>query len=99
MASVFTSGEWKAKPGREQEFISLWQKFASWSKENFPDAAGAKLLQTRQDPTSFVSLGQWEKEEVVPAWRGSDGFQERMAKIRDTLERMDFRSLDVVAEV
>lgn len=99
MASLYTSGEWKAKPGREQEFISLWQEFASWSKESFPEAVDAKLLQNRDDPTRFVSLGQWEKEDVVPAWRGSDGFQERMAKIRDTLEDMEMRALTPVAEV
>jgi heme-degrading monooxygenase HmoA len=99
MANLYTSGEWKTKAGREDEFISLWQDFASWSKQNFPEAVEAKLLQNQDDPTRFVSLGQWEKEEVIEAWRVSDGFQERMGKIRETLEDMRFRSLKAVAGV
>ena len=99
MATVYTSGEWRTKEGREQDFMSLWQDFASWTIENFPEAAGAKLLQNRDNSTSFISIGQWEKEEAIPAWRGSEEFQERMAKIRETLDGMEMRSLDVVAEV
>lgn len=57
MATIYTSGEWKTEEGREREFISLWQEFASWSKQNFPEAVEAKLLQNRDDPTLFVSIG------------------------------------------
>jgi quinol monooxygenase YgiN len=99
MATVYTSGEWRIKEGREQEFISLWREFASWTTENFPEATGAKLFQNREVPTLFVSLGQWDREEAIPTWRGSQEFQQRIAKISETLENMDMRALDVVAEV
>ena len=99
MASVYTSGEWRVKEGREQEFISLWREFATWTTQNYPEAVGAKLLQNRDNSTLFVSLGQWEQEEAIPTWRGSQEFQQRIAKISETLEDMDMRALDVVAEV
>jgi heme-degrading monooxygenase HmoA len=99
MASIYTSAEWRTKPGREREFISLWQEFASWSKENFPEAVEAKLLQNREDPTLFVSVGQWRTEEVVQTWRKSQGFQERMTKLREMLEEVEIRALNAVAEV
>jgi heme-degrading monooxygenase HmoA len=99
MATVYTSGEWRIKEGREQEFISLWQEFASWTTQNFPEAVGARLLQNREDSTLFVSFGQWEGEEAIPTWRGSPEFQQGMAKMSETLENMDMRALDVVAEV
>jgi quinol monooxygenase YgiN len=99
MATVYTSGEWRTKEGREQEFISAWQEFASWTTENFPEAMEAKLLQNRDDSTLFVSFGQWEEEEAIPTWRASQEFQQWMAKIGETLENREMRALDVVAEV
>jgi hypothetical protein len=36
MTEVFSSGEWKAKDGEEQEFESAWTEFARWASEFSP---------------------------------------------------------------
>jgi quinol monooxygenase YgiN len=97
--SVYTSGDWRVKQGREQEFVTAWSELAEWSTTKFGPDGWGRLFQDKDDPTFFRSLGQWPDESVVKEWRASDGFAQRLSKIRELVEEMNIRNLDPVAAV
>jgi heme-degrading monooxygenase HmoA len=97
--AVYTSGDWHVKPGREQEFVSAWRDMAQWSTDEFGPSGWGKLLRNKEDPTHFRSVGAWPDERAVEDWRASDGFKQRLAKIRELLDELTIRSFDLAAEV
>ncbi len=99
MGEVFTSGDWRVAPGREDEFVAAWHEFAEWSFREFPRGSWAKLLRDREDPGRFRSFGRWADLETVEAWRASPGFQEQVGRLRELLESFEALTLDVAAEV
>ncbi len=96
--AVYTSGDWHAKPGREQEFVDAWLELAGWSSTEFAPGWG-KLLRDKEDPTHFVSVGEWPDEQVIEEWRASEGFKQRLGKIRELLDEVSIRTLDLAGEV
>lgn len=96
---LYTSGDWYAKPGREDDFVAAWRDLAEWTLENVRGASWARLLRDREDPRHFVSFGPWEDEAAIEAWRSSEGFGERVARIRETVERFEARTLEEAAGV
>ena len=55
--AIYTSGDWHAKPGHEQEFVDAWRELAGWSSDEFAPGWG-KLLRNKEDPTHFISVGE-----------------------------------------
>jgi quinol monooxygenase YgiN len=97
--AVYTSGDWHPKPGREQEFIDAWRELASWSTSEYGPNGWGKLLRDKEDPSHFISVGKWPDAETVSAWRDSEGFDERIGKVRELVEEIRIRIYDPAAEV
>jgi heme-degrading monooxygenase HmoA len=98
MAQIYTSGDWLVKEGKEDEFVEAWRELAAWTAGEMPGAGWARLLRDREEPRRFLSLGPWDSLESIEAWRGSEGFQSRVRRIRELLEDLRPRTLDAVAE-
>lgn len=80
----FTTNVWKVQKGKEKEFIKEWTQFANWSSR----AAGAstgRLMQDAQDPTRFISVGEWESEDSIRKWGELPEFKEFMSKFSELL--------------
>ena len=86
MADIYTCGTWTVKRGREDDFVAAWEEFAQWSSRNIAGARWATLLQDDENPSRFLTVGPWESEEAVAEWRASQGFRERIGRIREMLE-------------
>jgi heme-degrading monooxygenase HmoA len=95
----YTSGIWRVKPGRADEFVAAWTEIAEWTKENVAGADSAILLRDIEDENRFVSFGPWESREAIDAWRELEGFRERVGRIRELLEGFEPFTLESVAEV
>lgn len=99
MGVPYSSGVWIAKPGREEEFVAAWRKFAEWSLATIEGAGWAKLLRDRVQSNRFLSFGPWENVEGIEAWRSHPGFAERLGRIRELIENLEPSTLEAVAEV
>jgi len=97
--AVYTSGDWRVKPGREEEFKAAWRELAGWSAGEYIPEGWGKLLRDREDPTHFISVAEWPDERVIAEWRASAGFKERLEKIHGLLDEVSIRTLDLAAEV
>jgi heme-degrading monooxygenase HmoA len=96
MDAPWTSGSWTVKDGMADDFIAAWRELAEWTVGQYPGSR-AWLLQDRDRPQVFLSAGPWNSDEAIATWRASDGFQQRVARIRETLESFEARTLDEVA--
>jgi quinol monooxygenase YgiN len=99
MGEIYTSGNWVVKEGREQEFVDAWRELAEWTKGEIEGAGNPRLLRDRDNPRHFLSIGSWDDAQAVEAWRASEGFQQRIEKIRELLEDVEVRTLDPVIEL
>lgn len=99
MADVYTSGSWRVKEGRGDEFVAAWRELAEWSKREIPGAVGATLVRDLDDPGHFVSFGPWESLEAIESWRNSEGFRERVGRIRELLDGFEPMTGEAVADV
>ena len=97
--AVYTSGDWHVKQGREQEFVDAWREMAEWSTNEYGPNGWGKLFRDKEDPARFRSLGSWPDERAVEEWRASDGFTQRLAKIRELLDEVTIRTFDLATEV
>lgn len=86
MDELYTCGKWTVVVGREEDFVAAWQDLAQWTKEHVAGARWATLVQDGERPNRFLSFGPWDNAEAIEAWRASEGFQERVARIRPLLE-------------
>jgi hypothetical protein len=59
--------------------------------------APALLLRDVESPETFVSFGQWASAAAVRSWRALEGYQERVARLREVVERFEPRTLEVTA--
>ena len=93
----YSHSTWVVRPGREHEFLQLWQELADWTvTENF--AQSAMLLRDVDRPNVFVSFGPWHTVEEIERWRETRGFAERVERLRDVLESWEPRTLELVFE-
>lgn len=99
MGTLYTSGNWVAKPGKELEFIATWRELAEWTKREIRGSGQAMLLRDRTDRRRFLSFGPWESLGAIDVWRAHPGFVQRVTKLRELLETLEPRTLEVVAEV
>lgn len=93
---LYTLGIWKAKQGREAEFIDAWQAFADWTSASVPGAGAGTLLQHEGQPQKFVSFGPWHDAESVASWRQQPQFDQFVAKAHDLCEDFEPRNMIVV---
>ena len=99
MPSLYTHGTWRTKPGREDEFVAAWQDLAEWALRDIEGARGARLMQDRDEPTRFYTLGPWDSADAVQRFREHPGFTERFARIRETTDEAAIHTLDVRLEI
>ncbi len=95
---VYTAAIWHVKPGREEEFLKLWQSLGARTVETFPQASGT-LLRARERPQRFLSFGPWDSIEQVDKWRSSPAFQETVRDMQEVLESFEPATWDVTARV
>ncbi len=88
IGQAFTSGRWRAKEGREEDFIAAWDRFAVWTAGAFPASGRPYLLRSEEDPREFVSFGAWPDFETVAAWRGTGEFAAFVAEARELCEEV-----------
>ena len=96
---MYSCGVWIVKEGKEKEFKQRWQAGADVGALENP---GVKfmLLQDRDDPRRFVSLGEgWRNAEQLEAARSTPSYQDAMADTWRVLESGDLSILNLVAEV
>jgi heme-degrading monooxygenase HmoA len=98
MAQLYTAGDWLVREGKETEFVEAWKELAEWTAGNVSGAGWATLLRDTEEPRRFLSFGPWQSLESIEAWRGSEGFQQRVGRIHDLLEKLRPQTLEVVAE-
>lgn len=95
MSEVWTLARWVAKRGQEEQFVEAWRDMAKWTLTEFPEAKGT-LLRDRDEPNVFFSFGPWRDLDQAHAWRSSDGFRQRVSRIRQLLESFEPHLLDPV---
>ncbi len=95
----YTYGVWIVKPGREKDFVAGWRELAEWTTANSPGAGIGRLFQDENQPHRFISLGAWDDKDAIAAWRSQLGYQERVGKLRETLETFTPATLELRAEV
>jgi len=96
MEQPYTHTTWRVKPGSEDEFVERWQEWVDWSHRQGL-AAPALLLRDVEEPSTFVSFGPWEDLAAVRSWRTLAGYQERVARLSETVEHFEPRTLEVVS--
>jgi len=96
--AAYTSGNWRVKAGREQEFISAWREAASWSGAEFDPMGWAKLLRDKDNPSHFVSIGEWADESAIERWRNDEEFKNRFVALAEFVEEVDIHPFEVAAE-
>jgi heme-degrading monooxygenase HmoA len=101
MRPIYACGQWKVRAGEEEEFVRRWKDLADWTPSAFPDAVigTARLIQSRTDPTRFVSLGPFESADAFAEWRAHPVFKEKQDRIAEVLESGDRDVYEVRAEV
>jgi hypothetical protein len=58
MAGSFASGNWIAREGNEDEFVSRWLEFLRWTQENADGFSEATLIRDNSDPRHFLSFAE-----------------------------------------
>ena len=76
----YASGQWTVKSGKNDEFVTQWTEFLTWSTTTFGEFADAVLLHDADDSQHYLSVGRWNSKEKMDAWRSDAGFQERIGK-------------------
>jgi heme-degrading monooxygenase HmoA len=99
VSQLYTSGTWTVEPGREEEFVAAWSELAEWTSAEVPGSSWVRLLQHREKPNVFLSVGPLESAEAIAAWRESPGFQERVGHIRGMLENFEAGIFDCRVEI
>ncbi len=95
MEALYTHTTWRVKAGREDEFVERWAEWIDWShREGLREHA--LLLRDAESPQTYVSFGPWEDVEAVQMWRSLPGYQERVARLREVLEELEPKTLEVV---
>ena len=99
MSEPYDYGIWIVKPGLEEEFVAGWREMAEWTAANAPGAGIGRLFQDEDQPSRFISIGPWDDDDAIAAWRSKLGFQERVGKLRDMLETFTPATLELRVEV
>lgn len=81
----FTSGDWIAKEGQEDELVTRWTEFVEWSVQEMGSGATELpiLIRDTSNPRHFISFGGWKDAGTVQAWRQHPEFQEKLGRCRE----------------
>lgn len=96
---LYTSGTWVVKEGNERAFIEAWRDLAEWTGREMSGTTWVKLLQDDDNPRRFLSVGPWDSAQALEAWRASEGFRDRVGRMRQLLESFEPHTLHAVAEI
>jgi heme-degrading monooxygenase HmoA len=94
----YTHTAWSVKPDLEDEFVRRRSEWARWSHREGLDAP-ALLLRDVDNPHTFISFGPWQSVAAVKNWRALAGYHERVARLREVVDRFEPRTLEVAARV
>ena len=97
IGTLYTSGQWNAMAGKEEEFIRAWEKYATWTAQNFK-ASGARLMRDSENANKFLSFGRWESQGQIDQWRATPEFQEFVKLARSLCDLVEPHTFKVVAE-
>lgn len=98
--SIYTLGVWRAKPGREAEFIEAWKGLGTlFLQLPMPPGGKGTLVQSLTDPLLFYSFGEWSSMEAIQAMRKDPNAQEGIRKVASLCTEATPGSFRVVAEV
>jgi heme-degrading monooxygenase HmoA len=97
MAEPFTHALWKIKPGRANEFVTAWESFAAWAREQTPGILWGVLLRDSEDANLFASTGAWDQAEDIALFVENPGTQQRLEGILQLVESFDARTMELVA--
>jgi heme-degrading monooxygenase HmoA len=92
----YTHTVWRVKAGREDEFVLRWREWVEWSHREGLEAP-ALLLRDLDSERTFISFGPWESVAAVRSWRALPGYQQRVERLREVVERFEPRTLEVTA--
>jgi heme-degrading monooxygenase HmoA len=70
LSDTYTCSVWTVPEGRDDEFVSAFQRFAAAA-----DEIGARegfILQDEDDPARFIVVRRWESAEAVQRWQQDD---------------------------
>jgi heme-degrading monooxygenase HmoA len=95
MSGIYTTGRWKANPGKTEAFVEAWAAFAGWASR-MPGAGGLRLARDVSDADVFVSFGVWRDNDAVRGWKSAPEFRERLARVLQHVEEFEPRELAVV---
>ena len=73
---AYTLARWHVKPGKEDQFVTEWERLASvFSALPAPPLWGT-LIRSETDPSLFFSFGPWRRGEDIGAMRANPSAQE-----------------------
>jgi heme-degrading monooxygenase HmoA len=58
-----------------------------------------RLARDLSDPNRYVSFGRWESADAAHAWKGSEEFPVRMARVQQHVAQFAPSELEIVAVV
>lgn len=83
---VYTLGAWRAKSGKESEFVAAWQRLGGYFR-SLPNPPGTgTLLQSVDDPQQFYSFGPWRKLDDIKEMRSRPETPMEVGKLMDLCE-------------
>ena len=85
-SETWASGVWLVRAGSEDEFVTRWKAWLTWTSENATGFRSARLIRNEADGRRFESFSDWDDAESVAQWMGSDGFRERIGPVRELCE-------------
>lgn len=96
---AYTLAMYRVRPGREEEFITIWNELAETfvSLPN-PPIAGT-LIRSLADRSLFYSFGPWNSAEDVAAMRSNPEAGEMFARIGALCEDLRPGDYEVVTHI
>jgi len=98
LAKIFTVYSWTVKHGRGQEFVEAWKGFALWAISQKGSSGSTRLFRDLDDPTHFMSVDSWEKEELLESIREGMEYGRRIDDLRKLLYNFASWPLELEAE-
>lgn len=96
---MFTSGNWIVKAGKEKEFIETWKAFSDAVRGTTQGTEYAYLLRDADNPSHFISFGEWKDISRIQTWRQSSEFKSFMQKFDTLCESHKITTLETVITV
>jgi heme-degrading monooxygenase HmoA len=98
MPETYTSGLWRVKEGREDDFVAAWTDFVTWARDQ-PGSGTFRLVRDTEDPRRFLSFAPWASFEAQAAWKQTDEFMTRMRWVREHVESFEPSTYELVTQV